>query len=180
MGQAKSVPKQPTLTRDLARLMDAEINVYITYNSILAEERETVRKLRRREDSTALEVLSAKRAQLLEMMRALHIRRMELVKDLPGAADAKFSEIISNNFHPIEVMELKPLIVKLKEQAELSRKGSFEFGQLVGFAQNVVNGILSIFNAASQNVVRCYGKSGKVKESFHPARSRTDRVIKEA
>ena len=172
--------KNPFLTHELRRVLEAECKLYVSYNAALAAERDMLRKLKRNDDTAALQLLIAKRAEMVEWMKRLQEKRIAVLKDFPNAASTRLSDLISTNFHPIEVMELKPLVTKLKLEIERSKVASLEFSQVVSFAQGVLNGLLGIFHSATQCVLKSYSQKGGARESYHPSRSRSERVIKQA
>ncbi|MBX7137153.1 MAG: flagellar protein FlgN [Oligoflexia bacterium] len=168
----------PILTRELKKLLQDECALYQEYLKLLDQERQLIKNLRRNEDTTQLGLLTAKRQIMTEEMQQSHVRRLDLLNELPEAQNYTLSQVISANFHPVELMELMPLVKKLRELMRASMQQGSEFNQVVNFASNFLNGMVSIISTASQSVVRCYNKLGGMREMYHPSTSRAERVLR--
>ena len=68
----------------------------------------------------------------------------------------------------------------LRDLLGRERALSVESNQVLKFAINLVHGSMSLLSQATQSIVRCYSRSGDLKESVTPNHSRKERVLKEA
>ncbi len=172
--------RNPTLCRELKVALEEEISIYLKYLQCLEEERTLLRSLDRPEKTEKFNELTSNREALVEKMKISEERRKLILKDFADTTGKKLSEIVKNNFHLSEQKEIMPMIEKLKKLVQKTRRGSFEFGQLLTFSSSMVNGLISILTNASKSIVSAYNSAGKLKESSHPTRSRKQGVIKEA
>lgn len=156
--------------------LDKEIKLYKQYIEILAEEKAGITKF----NSETVEASTQKREALYAEIKEAAVKRLEMLRDLAGPEKKRLTAVINEKFQGREAKELLARAETLKSLSEQLKKESREFGQIVNFGLNVVNGTLSIFMSATQNVTKSYGKSGLIKESFNPQGTRHSGVIKEA
>lgn len=172
--------RNPKLFKELKHALEEEIAVYLKYLQCLEEERTLLRTLNKIEKVDQMNDLSAKRQALIEIMQICEEKRRLILKDFAANERQRLSEIVKENFHQNEAKELQVPIAKLRKLVEKTRRGSFEFGQLLSFSSGMVNGLLSILSNASRSIVTAYNSAGTIKESSHPTTSRKQGVIKEA
>lgn len=127
-----------------------------------------------------MSLLDDKRARLSDEMKTLEASRFALLSEVTRGEGRRLSEIVQEKFLSNEKAILLPIVDRLKALVMKARTASQEFYKLTHFALNMVNGTLSIFSHASQNVTTCYNPTGKVRESYSPTSSRHERVIKSA
>lgn len=153
-----------------------EISLYQEYLDCVSRERGVLSKFQ----AESLEQLTERREHLYGLMKDADLKRRELVKELSGSHKTKLSDAISKVYHGSDARELKSLALKLRKLVHETRTSGFEFKQITNFALGMVNGLLSIFMSATQNVTRSYSKKGTLKESYNPQGPRHTTVIKEA
>ena len=174
------VGRNPKVTRQLKQIIEEECALYGGYLQILDQERELLRQMRSSANTDAIMLLTAKRDVFSQEMKVLAERRGELLSVFGDTQGLKLSQLVKDYFHKADVSELMPCINRLKLLVDKSRRKNFEFSQIIGFSLNLVNGLASLFWSASQSVIKCYSPNGKIKESFHPSKSRAASVLKEA
>ncbi|MCO6431186.1 MAG: flagellar export chaperone FlgN [Deltaproteobacteria bacterium] len=161
----------------LKRVLQAECDTHQRYLALLTEETSFITKF----NAEKVEALTAKREELCEKMRELQMQRRELVKELTGSEKTRLSEAIAVHFSGRERHELNALCKRLRELTTSTRKKGLEYSGVVNFALNLVNGTVSLFLAATQNIVKSYNRGGVLKESTSPAGpTRRSGISKEA
>ncbi|MCB0310998.1 MAG: flagellar export chaperone FlgN [Bdellovibrionales bacterium] len=170
----------PELTSKLKSLIEAEIKLYQEYISLQSLEAKQVRKLRGSKEAQIVSGLTAKRRIMAQQMSDFHEQRLVLLERIPGSSGRRLTDIISESMHPRDAAQLLPLARRLREVISESRKQAFEFKRILGFSSKIVNGMLSMLLAASQNIVKGYTAKGKAREKYQPSGSRNQGVIKQA
>lgn len=160
----------------LERLIDLEVSVYEQYIELIAEERKHTVHF----NATKLAELTAKRGELIDVMHQFQEQRRSMLKAWSGTSRTKLSTFVKEYFAPEEAKRILPKVERLRELVTKCRETSDQFNQVVRFSLNVVSGLISILWSATQNVLRSYTPNGKMKESYHPARSRSAGVLKQA
>lgn len=171
-----SLMQRKELANSLKGLLEKEIKIYQSHAAVLAEEGKMLTRFKAEKVSE----LTAKREQLYEEMREARQKRTEFVKSISGDEKTKLTIAIQQNFIGTDALQLLKLANTLRDEVTKTRRNGLEFNQVVNFAINLVQGTLSLFSAATQNVTRSYSPQGKIKESFHPTESRHAGVIKQA
>jgi hypothetical protein len=160
----------------LRNQLEQECKLYLQYLELLDQEKNSITQFK----ADKVELFTEKRDQLFAGIQAALAKRAELVKKMSGSEKIRLTEAIRSKFKGPEAKQLMLLAKRLKELTMRLKKQSMEFNQIVNFGLNVVNGTLSIYMSATQNVNRGYSKAGLIKESFNPQGDRHSGVIKEA
>ena len=168
--------RDPKLARSLEQMLEKECKLYLDYIELLDTERSWITKF----NSDKLQAIRAKREVLFESMKEAHEARLAVMDKFPEGRTQKLRVIIRRYFTHDEAKRLLPVADKLRELILKTRKNGMEFNQVATYALNLVNGTLSILWSATQNVVKSYGPSGIIQESFNPSGSRSVGVLKQA
>lgn len=160
----------------LEKLLDHEYTLYEGYLELLKQEESHIVKF----DTEAVNKLTLKRAELCEGMRAAHAERLELMGAFPECKGERLRKMALRCFHPQEAKRIISRADKLEALARETTREGIKHKQILSFGLKCVNGLVSMFWSATQNVVKSYSRKGKTKESYHPANSRKQNVIKEA
>lgn len=169
----KEAPVSATVLR---KHLDLEITLYQYYLELLDEERGSVTKF----SAEKVEKYTEKRQQLIQEIQGALLKRVQFVKALSGSEKVRLTDAIRNSFSISEAKGLLNQAEKIRDLTQKIKSSSREFNQVVNFGLNVVNGTLSIFMSATQNVNKAYTRKGVVRESFNPQGSRKSGIIKEA
>jgi hypothetical protein len=181
MAATNKAPKQnPALARKLSNLLDKEVKLYKRYQDVVTEEQKLVKKLSTAENAEKVRELTKLRQGMIAEMQGFHLERQNLLSVLQNTEGMRLSKIVELHFHPSEQRQLMPRIEALRSLMNSTRRQGREHNRLVGFSLKLVNGLVSLFLSATKNVVKSYTRSGKMKESEHPAQSRSQGVIKQA
>lgn len=170
------VRSNPRIAAELRRQIERECATYKEYLAVLAEERRWFTKF----NAEKINALQLKRQGLLEQMTKHNARRLAILQSIPNTADIRLSDVVNTMLHPADAKPLKPLVEELRKLISMVRDESSEFNQVTGFGLNIVNGLLSIFWSASQNIMKTYSPQGLPKESFNPTKSRLEGILKQA
>jgi len=172
--------KNPELTASLRKILEQECKLHARYIDLISKERELIRSLKSTDQTELLSLLTAERDVITQQLEELHKNRFELLKPFKAPKGSRFSAIIEANLHPDDLKELYPLIEMLKSLIAQNKKSSSEFGEVVNFAQNMMNGFVSLVMSTTQTIVRSYGRKGLIKESYHPTQHRKQGILKSA
>lgn len=172
-------PKNPKFVADLKSLLTSECALLERYQVVLLAEREHLREMKKPEQTDRFMLLTAQRDILSQQIQQCHALRMEAIKQFKEPRGTRFSAVLKRNLHPEEMQQLEGLVLKLRSLVEQTQKTSSDFRQVVDFALGLVGGLATMITSATHNVVRSYGRSGKVKESYHPTQGK-ERVLKQA
>jgi len=159
--------------------LEDECKLQEKYLELIECERQAIRNLNESQRIAELEKLTAKREILCFEIKQANEARLHLLSAIPESKTVKLSDLVKLYFRPNEAAELKPFIDRLKSLIQKSQNKGLEFNQIIGFSLNLINGLTSIFWSASQSVLRCYSKQGKIKEQFHPSQGRASTVLKQ-
>ncbi len=165
-----------SFVRQLEKLLKRETALYIEYLDILNKERNQVTAF----NANQIQQMAVRRKLLTEALKESHERRIELLSRLPDSAGKKLTDLIESQAPERFRASLLSSALKLRELVEESQRQGSSLQQVVQFALNTVNGSLSLFSQASQNVSRQYNTTGKISESYNPKSSRSDTVLKQA
>lgn len=165
----------PNIAHELEGLLKAECAVYREYAELMTKERKAVIGFKIAE----VEALTARRVVLSTAMGEAHHQRLNILKQLPGGDSEKLTTVIARSFAQPEQKRLMALAEELRSAIRASQASGMQFGQIVTYALNLVNGSISLLWSATQNVCKAYGKKGQLKESYHP-NDRKQGVIKKA
>jgi hypothetical protein len=164
------------IVRALEAVLDREINIQERYLEVLDKERSVLPAFK----ADLLAPLTAEREELSKQMHATQIERVELMKQFPEFRGKKLSDLVQLHCHAHDAKNLLKRINRLKSLVAENKSGGSEFGQVAQFTLNLVNGVLSLFWSATQNVSRSYTRKGKVRESYNQQGSRHSGVLKQA
>lgn len=156
--------------------LEQEIKLYQQYIDLLNQEKGSITKF----DADKVEQFTEKRDSLFNAIKIILVKRVEYIKILTGVEKTKLTDAIRSNYKGTEGKLLMQLAKRLKDVTVKMKKQGQEINQIVNFGLNVVNGTLSIYMSATQNVTRSYSRKGMVKEAFNPQGDRHSGVIKEA
>lgn len=165
----------PAIARELERLLKAECAIYREYSELMTKERQAVISFKMAE----VEAITARRVSLSTAMGEAHHQRLTLLKQLPEGDCEKLTTVIARQFSGADQKRLMSLAEELRSAIRASQANGLQFGQIVTYALNLVNGSISLLWSATQNVFKAYGKKGQIKESYHPS-DRSQGVIKRA
>ncbi|NBW39566.1 hypothetical protein EBR25_01040 [bacterium] len=161
---------------NLESLLKREINTYERYLSVISEQRKCITRFH----AERLQELDKKRKELIKIIEKFHEERVAFLAFPDFDGEQRLSVLIKQHGTPEEQKRLLPLTEKLREVIEIARNETGEFRGVQSFALNVVNGTLSMLMRATKSVSKQYGKEGKLNESYLPASSRKEGVIKQA
>jgi len=162
--------------KHLPALLQREIDTYQKYLNIIAQQRQCVTRF----DAERLQELDKKRKELLKTLEKFHEERVAFLARPEFENEQRLSVLIDKFCSPEQQKVLLPLTYKLRNVIEEARSETGEFRGIQSFALNVVNGTLSMFMRATKSVSKQYGKQGKLNESYLPASSRKEGVLKQA
>lgn len=168
--------KQGTFVRSLEAALDVEIDVQTRYLAALEQERELLPKFK----TENLAELTAKRELISKEMAEAQLVRVELMRQFPEFRGKRLTDLVQLHCHPSDAKRLEDKIKRLKRAVATNRASGNEFGQVAQFTLNLVNGVLSLFWSATQNVTRSYTRKGKVRESYNTQGGRHSGVLKQA
>ncbi len=168
--------KSPVSFQIMKAHLEQECRLYQQYIDLLEQEKLSITKFK----ADKVELLTEKRTQLFESIKLILAKRLEIIKTLSGSEKSRLTEVIRSNFNGTEAKQLMLAAKRLKQLTTKLKTQGMEFNQIVNFGLNVVNGTLSIYMSATQNVNKSYSKNGIIKESFNPQGNRHSGVIKEA
>jgi hypothetical protein len=176
MSSSQVIKRDPQLVRYLSSSLQHELKLHQRYQHLLEAEREAVTK----SEIPAMERFSRERHELHQAIQAAAAKRRDYMANLPEGQTLRLSQWIERHCHPLDSRALMPLVVELRTIIGACRRAASELSQLTRLSLDMVNGSLSILWNATQNVFRSYTASGSMKESFHPANARAERVLKQA
>jgi len=169
------------LCRELEQLLNEECALNQLYRSVVREERDNFRKFQHE----GVLRLCEQRGEIARRMGEIQERRVAIMYTVAGETlpakhfkPGKLSELVAKHASPQQAAILLPLIRKLREEIQSTRRESLEFGQIATFTLALVNGLLSNIWSATQNVVKTYTARGQKNEAYHPQSSRQSSVIK--
>lgn len=170
------IERQGKIVKGLEVVLDREINLQEKYLEVLDKERAVLPAFK----ADLLAPLTTQREELSKQMHAAQIERVELMKQFPEFRGKKLSDLVLLHCHEQDAKKLIKRINRLKSLVAQNKSGGSEFGQVAQFTLNLVNGVLSLFWSATQNVTRSYTRKGKVRESYNQQGSRHSGVLKQA
>ena len=162
--------------RTLENILSREYALYKRYREILQQERNALKV----KDRTTVTVLAQQRGAMHAELLAAQDDRLLFMRRVAGEeAQTTLREIIKVHFPESDRQHLIEKATKLRALIERTQQEGREYSTLLAFGLRMVHGLKSILFSATQNVVKSYGKKGKIQESFHPSGDQTH-VIKEA
>lgn len=163
------------LSEWLEESLRKEIALHKRYLEILELERAQVVKFNAEKicESAALRELI-----YLEIL-SLQRERQSRVREVTKNPRIRLSEYIKTCLVS-ECDHLLPLVEELKRAVKESQANSKEFGQVLGFALNMVSSMVTMIWSAGQSIVKSYTKSGQVKESSYPQEGRSSSLLRKA
>ena len=166
------------MIEDVAQTLDAiisqELLLYAEYQKLLVRERQALRK----SDSDQIQVLADERGEVVDALSMANDQRCLIIREVSKERHLKLSTFIERFLTPQEQKQLMPKVKALKVAVAGCRSESSEFGQVVNFALKVTSGLVSILWSATQNVVRSYGRTGTMREAYHPSQGHAGSILK--
>lgn len=153
------------VVRDLIRIMRQEIELHRRHAQLLAVEEKAIVQFQ----ITTVASQSAERAVIVSAMEELARERAEQMKRFPEWRGKRLSQLVQAHCHPNDILKLMPLIEEFRSVAQEAGRVTSDAGHFTQFALNLVNGSISIFRNASNNVLTSYTPSGKIREVLQPA-----------
>ena len=166
----------PASLREVEKILRQECSLHQRYLDLLEQERKLVVS----GDHQKVGSLSSQREMLSQQMDNAHKDRRAWMEKFPNGQDVRLTDLIKQNFSPIESRPALALAEQLRALVTRLRQDSSEFSQVVNNTLNLVNGTLSILLSAAQHVVRSYSSQGQLREQFHPVGSRDGTILKQA
>lgn len=159
----------------LKRLLEQEISLYSKYLELVIKER----KLLSESKASELSQFSKKRLVLTESMLTSQENRLNLMRDFtPESNQHKLRDWIRISFSKSGIDTLLPLANDLHKKITEVRDLERIHSTTLNFAIKMFSGLTSIIRSATSNIVKSYGRNGKVKESYNP-QARNAGVLKE-
>lgn len=165
--------KAHDLSEWLEESLRTEITLHKRYLEILEFERGQVVKFNAEKISES----AALRELIYHEILSLQRERQSRVREVTKNPRIRLSEFIKTCLAS-ECDHLLPLVEELKMAVNESQTNSKEFGQVLGFALNMVSSMVSMIWSAGQNIVKSYTKSGHVKESTYSQEGRSSGLLK--
>lgn len=161
--------------RSIKKVIEQEILLYKKYFTLLQEEKVQLKNNKPQEVSA----ISQKRLKLTESMLSFQESRLKIMREFtPESEKSKLREWIKVSFSSQNIKTLMPISEELFEIISTVRKSEKIHAETLNFSLKMFNGLLSIIRSASNNILKSYGRKGKIKESYNP-QSRGSGVIKE-
>lgn len=164
------------LISKLKRQMKRSIQLHEDYLRLLQSERSSITSF----NADNIQVLSEKRKLLTNALDEANAELFKLMAEFPNSEGRKLREIIAAFVPKQEVGELMSMAEKLRALAKQSQSQNLEHSYLVSFARNAINGTVSLFWQATQNVTQRYNRGGSIQKSYNPKTNRSDTVLKQA
>jgi hypothetical protein len=169
------IPEHAPLVRELMQVLRQEIAIHRRHAEMLRVEEAAIVAFK----VDTVNQSTVEREGVVGEMEFLAQKRNELTKQFPNFRGKKLSELIATNCHPNDSAKLLPLIEEFKKVATTVRGGANSTGQLAQFALNLVNGSISIFKGASQNIVKSYSARGALVETAQPAHASAQNSLRQ-
>lgn len=166
--------------RILEQMLRKECALYSDYILLLKKERSLLRK----KDRETFEKVTGERGLLQEAMLAAQDRRLSLLRSLNLFNENQnqtptLRSIVSDHCNEQDKKILLPLAEKLRALIIDARAESRHYSSIVGYTLSLLHSLRSIILSGRNTVVRSYGRTGTMQESF-PAEKESSNVLKEA
>jgi hypothetical protein len=164
------------VVKKLEQILEEEYALYVEYLAVLAQERACVIALK----ADQVNVLSSRRAELINQLSTLRDERAALVEEQSNGESRRLSDIVEQSCAPADKKKLLMLIGKIKNSLAMVEEKSREFSHVLGFTLGLVNGEISLLWSASQPVTRVYDSFGSLNEARQPTAPRAGSLLGQA